>query len=146
MKRLLWTALFVVPLVAQPAHAQICIGPLPPVKVNGGLNLRFNVQSGCGGCGQLGPWYLYWPMEAHFQAPPPLGPSTPFPSYQTLTNPYGGTPVQPQLQPWTPPSPTPVPPGGQPGSQPPGGLTQRTVFQPVGYFTTGQAPSYWYGR
>jgi hypothetical protein len=30
---------------------------------------------GCGGCChiQLGPWYLYWPHEAHFQTPAPTG-------------------------------------------------------------------------
>jgi len=26
-----------------------------------------------GGLQQLGPWYLYWPLEAHFQTPAPTG-------------------------------------------------------------------------
>ena len=138
MKRILWTALLAVPVIARPAQAQVCIGPVPPVQVNGGLNLKFNIYAG-GGRTQLGPWYQYWPHEAHFQAPPPLGPSMPGASIMTLPPAYGRQPSQPQTQPqpWTPPAPTPIPPGGQ---------TQRTQFLPVGYFTTGQAPSYWYGR
>jgi hypothetical protein len=31
---------------------------------------------GCGeccGCPSLGPWYLYWPHNAHFQTPAPTG-------------------------------------------------------------------------
>jgi hypothetical protein len=26
-----------------------------------------------GPCAQAGPWYLYWPLAAHFQTPPPMG-------------------------------------------------------------------------
>jgi hypothetical protein len=29
--------------------------------------------SGCGGGIQLAPWYLYWPMSAHFQVAAPTG-------------------------------------------------------------------------
>ena len=31
--------------------------------------------SGCGygGGGSMGPWYSYWPLEAHFQTPAPTG-------------------------------------------------------------------------
>jgi hypothetical protein len=28
---------------------------------------------GGGGMAQLGPWYLYWPLEAHYQVPAPTG-------------------------------------------------------------------------
>jgi hypothetical protein len=137
MQRILWTAVLALPLCAQPARAQFNHQLVPPVKLDGGITLNFNLFAG-GGQTQLGPWYLYWPHEAHFQNPPPLGPSMPGPSFMTLP-PSMGAPSMGAPQPWTPPAPTPVPPGSP-------GPTQRSSFQPVGYFYPSQAPSYWYGR
>jgi hypothetical protein len=140
MRRMLWMAVLVVPLAAAPVQAQECV---PPMNLNGGIVLNFNLFAG-GGQTQLGPWYRYWPHEAHFAVPPPLGPGMPAPSFMT-TGPAMGPalqpgpaqpPVGPGQQQWTPPAPTPVRPGG----------TQQSAFRPVGYFSTTQAPSYWYGR
>jgi hypothetical protein len=143
MKRMLWMAVLAVPLAAAPAQAQVFHqNPVPPMNLNGGVTLNFNLFAG-GGQTQLGPWYRYWPHEAHFVVPPPIGPGMPGPGFMTLPPEMG--PVlapqqqqqqQQQQQPWTPPAPTPVRPGG----------TQQSAFTPVGYFSTTQAPSYWYGR
>ena len=138
MKRMMWMAVLAVPLAAAPAQAQLFQQTaVPPMNLNGGLTLNFNLFAG-GGQTQLGPWYRYWPHEAHFMVPPPLGHGTAGPSFMTLP-PDMGPQIAPPQQPWTPPAPTPVRPG-QPGG------TQPSSFQPVGYFSTTQAPSYWYGR
>jgi hypothetical protein len=53
----------------------------------GGLGLNF--QCGPTGCpGVLGPWYLYWPYEAHFNTP--AFPQFPYWPSQSLP---GGAPV-----------------------------------------------------
>jgi hypothetical protein len=90
MKKTFLAALLALPLPAVAAHAQCCGGPH-----SGTFGMRFNFFWGPPGCGapggnapaQAGPWYLYWPMEAHFQTPAPTG--YPFwPSPMTL--PPGG--------------------------------------------------------
>jgi hypothetical protein len=135
MKRMLWMAVLAVLLAAAPAQAQVFQQtPVPPMSLNGGLTLNFNLFAG-GGQTQLGPWYRYWPHAAHFVVPPPIGPGMPGPSFMTLPPPMGPQ-IAPPQQPWTPPSPTPVRPGG----------TQQSSFRTVGYFSTTEAPSYWYGR
>ncbi|HYV36882.1 MAG TPA: hypothetical protein VE988_14330 [Gemmataceae bacterium] len=79
MKRILWTALLALPFCAQSAQAQINISHswhhpgVPPISVNlNGPCLDFRLFAG-GGRTQLGPWYQYWPYEAHFQSPAPMG-------------------------------------------------------------------------
>jgi hypothetical protein len=142
MQKRLWTALLAVPLFAVPAQAQYPGNNhfvMPPTHLNGGLTLNFNLFAG-GGQTQLGPWYQYWPYDAHFQLPPPLGQSMPGPSFMTLPPQMMGNPNPGPAPGWTPPAPTPLPPGGSSGA------TQRTSFQPVGYYYYGSAPSYWYGR
>ena len=68
MKRLFGVALLALPLLAGPARANWC----PPFKVEAGANVYFRVVSTQNGLqGQAGPWYLYWPLEAHFQVPAP---------------------------------------------------------------------------
>ena len=79
-------ALLALPLLAVAARAEGWSGP---GSANLGVNLGFRVNS-CWGPGgmaspggayapggsapaQAGPWYLYWPMEAHFQTPAPTG-------------------------------------------------------------------------
>jgi hypothetical protein len=80
---------------------------------------------------RLGPWYLYFPYEAHFQAPAPVGP---FPNWQVGVQVPAGpaTYAPPARAPWQPPAP-------QPLVQPSG------YIQPAGY-SYPQAPSYWYGN
>ena len=65
MKRTLVTALLALPLLAGPARA---IG-WPPFKIEAGANVYLHVYNPkcCGA--QFGPWYNYWPLEAHFQVP-----------------------------------------------------------------------------
>jgi hypothetical protein len=94
---------------------------------------------------QLGPWYLYYPYEAHFQLPAPVGyPMSPgvgsFPNWQAgAAVPVGapsaapvGAPsyVPPTDAPWQPPAPQPL-------------VQPSSYIQPAGY---QQPPSYWYGN
>jgi hypothetical protein len=115
MKRLLFAALAalaVLPLAAPSARAQCCNGAFsfsgfcvpgvliraqtfsPCCNYGNGFSPCGGAYGGGGGMQQLGPWYLYWPLEAHFQTPAPTG------------YPY-----------W--PSPMALPPGS-PGGPPPG--------------------------
>jgi hypothetical protein len=75
---------------------------------------------GGGGCAPLAPWYTYWPYEAHFQSPAPLGH---YPYWPTQFGSGGPTMHMPTPQ-------------GSAGMAPSG-------FVPAGY---SQAPSYWYAR
>lgn len=155
-------------------QAQYCCPPpcLPPPKacafggnVNLGLKFKcdyFNIGNCCanlfgfqscpqgccggpGGCaGQCGPWYQYWPQEAHFQVPAPTG----YPYWPTamtlpnipLTMP-GGT--GPALAPAVPPG---VPPMDGPAVPPPGGVVPMMppangAPQPVMPPANGVAPA-----
>ena len=70
------------------------------------------------------PWYLYWPMNAHFQMPAPTG------------YPY-----------W--PAPQTIQPGFNPGAYHGYNMpVDANAVQPVGYQPGyyPQAPAYWYGR
>ena len=87
---------------------------------------------GHGGPVQLAPWYLYYPYEAHFQAPAPVGP---FPNWQA---PVAAVSVGPAL---------PAHAAGAwqgPAAQPP--VHPTGYLQPVGYAYPQQVPSYWYER
>jgi len=66
MKKTLWAA----------ALIGACLAPAPvraegllPGRINVGFNFHIGVTPPGGP--QLGPWYLYWPLEAHFQPPAP---------------------------------------------------------------------------
>jgi hypothetical protein len=111
----------------------------------GNCGFSFGFQWACP-LPQAGPWYSYWPYEAHFINPAPTG--YPYwPSPQTLPGaamggapaptqvPPGGAPAAPFSPSGPAPAPTPVP---QPAP------VRPLNFQPVGYTT--QAPSYWYSR
>ncbi len=124
MKRILAASLLTLSLfaLARPARALDFCGPWP-YKVETGVNAYFRVYKypEFGGQ-QLGPWYQYWPLEAHFQQVAPTGyPTwpqpmslppdfraprpTPYPQFQ---------PPQPTpYPPFVPPQPTPYPNGGQ---------------------------------
>lgn len=114
---------------------------------------------------QAGPWYLYWPLEAHFVAPAPTGypywppsqglpnisfggPSCPPPQVYAPPPVVAAPPVvtmpapAPSTQPATPNSPQTTNPSG-PKLQFPSYL-QPTSYNPIIY--SGQAPSYWYDR
>jgi hypothetical protein len=130
MRKVFLVALLALPFFAVPARAQ-CF----PFRVEAGGNFYLRVYNGplqTWGV-QLGPWYQYFPYEAHFQSAAPIG--FPYwPSPQTLPPPPPAAyPNQHNPQP-APPQANPV----QPSSY------QSPFFQPVGYYP--KAPSYWYER
>jgi hypothetical protein len=135
MKKLLGLALVALPLLPVGARA-VCWSPFA-YKVETGGNLYFRILPLEANAAQLGPWYLYWPMEAHFVVPAPTGyPYWPGP--QTLPpNAVLGPP---------PPAPAPAPLPPPPGAVPPGpALTPpapAAPLTPASYVV----PSYWYGR
>lgn len=110
MKKLICTFVLALPLMALPTQAQAG-GPL---TVSAGFSLKLwgSCSKGpycdpCCGYGypvQLGPWYSYWPYEAHFQTPAyPQFPYWPAPMtsgipagyanpYQTPAGSYAGAP------------------------------------------------------
>ena len=129
MKKLLWASALVVSCLAVPprAHAFFFCCRQFPYRVEAGANCYLRVNS-LGPGPQCGPWYLYWPLEAHFQPPAPAA----FPYW----------PPPPQSLPPTFRPPAPV--GScYPGA--PGAPVARTPpppgVRPVNY----QAPAYWYG-
>ncbi len=70
MRRLLALALVALAVGASDASANGWSMNPGYVRLNGGINLSFG-HSANGGAQpyQLGPWYQYWPYEAHFQHP-----------------------------------------------------------------------------
>jgi hypothetical protein len=132
MKKFFLAAMLVLPLLAAPARADGCLFPF---HVEGGVNANFRINCGSnyGGGYQLGPWYHYWPLEAHFVTPAPTG----FPYW----------PPPQALMP--PPNPVLPPPQPKPNPGP--------DVKPVGYYYApyqtyqpsiryGPAPSYWYSN
>jgi hypothetical protein len=124
MKKLIVAGLLALPLLALPSQAWAIGIPCGCWQVNSGLDFHLSVTPGGG---QAGPWYKYWPLEAHFQPPAPT--CYPFwPSAMTLPPGSGGaTPPAPPHMPAVPATPL-----------------RPTAYQPVGY--TYEVPSYWYGR
>jgi hypothetical protein len=158
MKRIFGMALLALPLLAASACAE---GWPFNVQVDG----SFHIKSSRGpACPQAGPWYLYWPMEAHFVAPAPTGypywpspqglpgmsfggPACPPPSFaaappiMTAPPPAATAPVP------ATPAPQPAPPAAAPASpqlQLPPYLQPTSYYYPASYTT--QPPSYWYDR
>lgn len=75
-------------MLAIPATTKAAGGLLGyPFKVQVGGNFFVRINSGhdIGPAGQLGPWYHYWPMEAHFQHRAPLAGYQHNHSYQTMS-------------------------------------------------------------
>ena len=102
MKKAYLAALLALPMFAVAAQADGCWFPQ---RIDARIDFHFKVTGpGDYQVGQLGPWYLYWPLEAHFQTPAPTG------------YPY-----------W--PSPMGLPPTGVPGP----GNFQPAAYQPSGY-------------
>lgn len=133
MKRIWIAVLAALPLLALPgpAHAWCPCGAGTSAPPCSGSIFQFRISFcnyGCG-CNIAGPWYSYWPYEAHFQAPPPIGGCYPY--WPTATEgAAAGMPV-------TPGTPTPaVTPAPAPAPAP--------TTQPAAYY--GQPPAYWYQR
>jgi hypothetical protein len=139
MKKYLWAGLLGLSFLILPSAARagcfsttICCSPVHvDAKLNGCLRV-----SGCPGA-QAGPWYLYWPLEAHFGPPAPTGyPYWPSPMTLPAQAAQYGHPAAPAY-----PTAAPAYPVAAPA---PAAPVQQTGFQPVGYYQ--QAPSYWYSR
>jgi hypothetical protein len=161
MKRLLWLAVLAVPLWASsPGRALAwCFNDLfPPMQVDAGVNCHVNVHAyDWPTCGNVGPWYLYFPYEAHFQMPAPLYPNWPssmapetgpgpLPPPPRAGGPPPGEPLLPPTGPFTPPGGPgkgappgkmpPVPDGAGPALQPQALFyrpPQTPAYQPVSY-------------
>jgi len=110
MNRILRAFLLALPIFAlvPSAHAVGWDGGWP-YKVEGGANVYLRVHKypyGATG-GQLGPWYLYWPMEAHFSPQAPLAYGA-WPQPMALPQQFNPPLPRPQPQ-FQPPPPTPLP-------------------------------------
>lgn len=94
MKKLICALLLAVPLLAWPGEAKAW--HYGSYQLYGGFKVWVGVRSGvpggggggAGGPAQAGPWYLYWPMEAHFQVPAPG--ASPYFGPMTLPPSFGG--------------------------------------------------------
>ncbi|HEY7427809.1 MAG TPA: hypothetical protein VH682_26495 [Gemmataceae bacterium] len=96
MKKLFGVALLALPFVAASAHAEEC-----PFNVQAGGSFYIKGSRGAA-MPQAGPWYLYWPMEAHPVAPAPTG--YPYwPGSQVLPPTSFGGPTSPPGTPVAPP-------------------------------------------
>jgi hypothetical protein len=146
MKKRFGVALLAVPLLALPVCADDPFTPGLPFRVETGGNVYFRVLSRQNGWGcQLGPWYSYWPMEAHFQTP--ALPSYPFwPAPQAIVP--GGTKTVLPAPYYPPPQPGPAPASAAPPSASPvkPAYYQQTGQQLYGYYGYQQDPVWSYGR
>jgi hypothetical protein len=163
MRKLIWLLCLSAFLI--PARAWAWCPP--PLEVDAGINAYFNVKR-LDYHASLGPWYTYWPQEAHFQLPAPIGGQypnwpSPWPPGASQPEAFAAPPLQsgpengPSMQPGPvmPPA-TPAPPAGawlrSPASPfQPVGAWSVTPYRPVVYprapvgYYYYQAPSYWYG-
>jgi hypothetical protein len=142
MKKWFGVALLALPLLASSVRAGDCCLPFN-FKFGVGAHLSI-CPNHCGCPQQCGPWYLYWPLEAHFQVPA-------MPQYPYWPSPMGLAPGVAIPGPATagPAMGCCPPQGGPPIAYAPPAATQPANFhapavQAVGYYQ--QVPSYWYGR
>jgi hypothetical protein len=156
MRRIFGLALLTLPLLAGAARADGPGGPGGvfswfPYKVEAGANAYLRVYSydKCCTAGCRGPWYLYWPLEAHFITP--ANPHFPFwPSPQTLPPKAAanGAPAVPPPQQEKPGEGKPAQPDQGPDIKPTSyQLGYRPGYPlPAAPLYQGPAPSYWYDR
>src|SRR5215469_15761379 len=98
MKKLFGVALLALPLATGSLHAEGW-----PFNIQAGGS--FYIKGGPGPAApQAGPWYLYWPLEAHFVAPAPTGyPYWPAPQ-GILASGFGGPTCPPGVPAAPPPA------------------------------------------
>lgn len=91
MKKILCAFAAALAWLAVPQSASAAGWQLP-YRVDAGANVYFRViYPGQASGAQVGPWYLYWPLEAHFQQPAPYGNHYPYwPSPMTLPQQFPG--------------------------------------------------------
>jgi hypothetical protein len=79
MKKLLWACVLSLPFLALPSEAKAFV--FGNYEVDSGARVWCNVRQFNCQTPQAGPWYLYWPYQAHFQVaaagvnpyfPPPM--------------------------------------------------------------------------
>ena len=108
MKRLLWAGALALPLLFLPSEAKaFCIGGY---EIDTGARVWCNVRQLNFTVPTAGPWYQYWPYQAHFQVPAP-GINPYFPPPMTLPPGFGQPPAPPPMPPqqgYRPPMPTPA--------------------------------------
>jgi hypothetical protein len=138
--------LLALPLLAESARADDPFAPGLPFRVECGANAYFRVYNRQNGWGcQLGPWYSYWPMEAHYQTP--ALPSYPFwPAPQAVV-PGGTSSAIPA--PFCPPAiPTAAPAAAAP--QAPANAVpayyRQMGYNPYGYYAYPRGAQWQYGR
>ena len=139
MRKLLWACALALPLLALPTEARAtwCIGDY---QVDTGAKVWFNVYQY--GKPVAGPWYLYWPYEAHFMTAAP-GVNPYFPPPMTLPPNFGQPPSAPAAPGYKPPAPTPYP--GQGYQQPaPPAAQSFTGYQPPLPQSPVRPQGYWY--
>jgi hypothetical protein len=149
---LVWTVLLLSPLAARAQWGNP--SGMGGYAVDSSLKFHFQVvQSGT----QLGPWYLYWPLEAHFVRPaPPAYPFWPqgggnYPVFNTGAPPGGGPPGPGNFGAPVPPRPTtpmppPNPPAPSPNTYAPQGPGYYEGYQTVPVVFRTYSPPYYYGR
>jgi hypothetical protein len=147
MKKLLWACALALPLFALPSEAKAFGLGIFDHQVDVGCNVYCNVKPFNLLMPQAGPWYLYWPYEAHFQSSA-AGVNPFFVQPMSLPPQFGGQSyyapppaAAPPAPPYRGPTPNPVPqnppraPQGTLGYWPP---MPTAPAYPVGY--------YYYGR
>jgi hypothetical protein len=129
MKKLLWAAALALPLLALPAEAKAWY--IGNTEVDAGAKIWFNVYQY--GKPVAGPWYMYWPYEAHFMVPAP-GVNPYFPPPMTLPPSFlGQPPAPPPPAPgYRAPLPTPY------GGPPPQSRSPQDPIRPQGYWYYGR--------
>ena len=160
MKKLLWACVLALPILALPNAARAFM--IGNYEVDTGAKVWCNVRQFNIATPTAGPWYLYYPYQAYFQAPAP-GVSPYFPPPMMLppgfggpppgAPGYGGPPPMPPAQAYQQQMPPAqayqgqVPPGqGYPRQVPPGaqGYYPRPSQGPQAYQPMGQTPAYQY--
>lgn len=95
MKKMLTALVLTLPVLAVPGQASASF----KIEFSGGAGINIYCP------GQAGPWYKYWPYEAHFMTPAPTGyPFYPQPMALGVP-PYGLSALSPQYGgnvPWGP--------------------------------------------
>jgi hypothetical protein len=69
MKRFLWAGALALPLLFLPSEAKAIV--IGGCEVDTGAKVWCNVRQFNLTAPTAGPWYLYWPYQAHFQVPVP---------------------------------------------------------------------------
>jgi hypothetical protein len=143
MKRLLWGGALALPLLFLPSEAKaFCIGGY---EIDSGARVWCNVKRINLTMPTAGPWYLYWPYQAHFQVPAP-GVNPYFPPAMTLPPGFGQPPMAPPPQGYRPPMPTPAGGGAPPapmGYQAPPQQGYYPAVQTQGYYPAVQTQGYY---